>query len=168
MSGAPPGPHCQAARARPSLAAPLCPGTKPAAAAVRSPALPAAALAASPGRPAAPHGRSRCGARPAGSAAPRRPQRRLPRRRTAGALAPRASGPAASRRPAADTEKGRKDISGDSDPRQRSSGCCERTVPRYVGRRERDAEGAVAAFPRALADGGPSDYCSGGAGQPEA
>lgn len=105
VSDAPPGPHCQAARARPGLAAPLCPGTKPAAAAVRGPALPAPGLATLPGRPAAPHGRSRCGARPAGSAAPRRPRRWLPRRTAAAAPAPRASGPAASLRPAADTER---------------------------------------------------------------
>lgn len=70
------------------------------------PGPPSPGLAASPGRPAAPRGRSRCGALPAGSAALQPPRRRLPRRTAAAAPAWRASGPAASRRPAADTHRG--------------------------------------------------------------
>lgn len=73
-SGVPPSVHSQAARDGPSQPRP--------------------GPARSPGRRAAPRGRSRCGARPA------RPQRRPPERTAAAAApGPRASGPAASRRP---------------------------------------------------------------------
>lgn len=95
LSGRP----CQASPGRPPLSRDKARGSRGA-----RPGPPSTGLAASPGRPAAPRGRSRCGARPAGSAAPR-PCRRRPRRRTAAAApTPRSSDPAASRRPAEDTE----------------------------------------------------------------
>lgn len=96
-SGAPPGPHCQAAPAkaspgRPALSQDQAPAAEP-------------CPAPSPGRRAAPRGRSPAGARPAGNAAPP-PCWRRPPRRTAAAAAPepRASGPAASRPPGEDAE----------------------------------------------------------------
>lgn len=127
-------------------------GTKPAAPAVRGPA-------ASPGRPAAPRGRSRRGARPAGSAAPRRPRRPPPRRTAAAAPARRARRPAASRRPHGG-RTGAGGRAGGAARAQRERGARSERLPaeaRASAAADRTAEGRGAAGAVAL---GPALRCA--------